>query len=385
MLSFRAGRFLLRQFIDRNTKYRKRTSSGRDLVIYCDHTDFIWHPQTKGFAGSEEAAINLARELVKLGWNVTVYNNCGHSPLWFEGVTYRPFWEFNPRDNQDVVILWRWPKPLDWDINAKKIFIDSHDTTNESFFATRNRLSKINRLFLKSNYHRSLFPNIPDRKVAVVPNGIDLSLLEGAEEKDPFLIINTSAADRSMSVLPKLFREVKERVPQARLQWAAGWDLFKLFNANRPDKLEWMNSTRLEMKEAGIESLGNLSQVEVGKLYQRSAILAHPTVFHELDPISVRKAQACGCVPVTTNFAGLDESVQFGIKIPCKQTSIAESSGRFSYGIEDPETQRLWVDATVDLLTNPEKRIVLAEQGTKWARQFGWPAIAARWDQILRH
>ena len=255
MLSFRAGRFLLRQFIDRNTKYRKRTSSGRDLVIYCDYTDFIWHPQTKGFAGSEEAAINLARELVKLRWNVTVYNNCGHSPLWFEGVTYRPFWEFNPRDNQDVVILWRWPKPLDWDINAQTIFIDSHDTTNESFFTTRNRLSKINRLFLKSNYHRSLFPNIPDRKVAVVPNGIDLSLLQGVEEKDPFLLINTSAADRSMSVLPKLFREVKERVPHVRLQWAAGWDLFKLFNANRPDKLEWMNATSLEMKQAGIESL----------------------------------------------------------------------------------------------------------------------------------
>ncbi len=385
MLSLRAGRFLLRRFIDRNTKYRKRTSSGRDLVIYCDYTGFIWHPQTKGFSGSEEAAINLARELSTLGWHVTVYNNCGHDPLWFEGVTYRPFWEFNPRDRQDVVILWRWPKPLDWDINAKKIFIDSHDTTNESFFTTRNRLSKINRLFLKSNYHRSLFPNIPDHKIAVIPNGIDLSLLEGAEQKDPFLLINTSAADRSMSVLPRLFAEVKQRVPQAHLQWAAGWDLFEHFNNNRPERLEWMNHTRQEMERAGIESLGNLDQAQVGKLYQRGAILAYPTDFHELDPISVRKAQACGCVPVTTNSAGLEESVQFGIKIPCKRINTVNSSDRFSYGIEDPEAQRLWIDATVDLLTNPEKRIVLAEQGTKWARQFSWPAIAARWDQILRH
>jgi glycosyltransferase involved in cell wall biosynthesis len=384
MLSLRAGRFLFRRFIDRNTKYRKRTSSGRDLVIYCDYTSFIWHPQTKGFSGSEEAIINLARELVKLGWNVTVYNNCGHNPLWFEGVIYRPFWEFNPRDRQDVVILGRWPKPLDWDINAKSIFIESQDTINESFFTARNRLSKVRRLFLKSNYHRSLFPNIPDHKIAVIPNGIDLSLLDGAEQKDPFLLVNTSAADRSMSVLPKLFLEVKRLVPQARLQWAAGWDLFKLFNDKRPDRIDWMKSKQREMEEVGIESLGNLSPAEVGKLYQRGAILAYPTDFHETDCISVRKAQACGCVPVTTNFAALEESVQFGIKIPCKRTDTANSSDRFSYGIEDPETQRLWVDATIDLLTNPEKRMALAEQGTKWARQFSWPAIAARWNQILR-
>src|SRR5712691_4480733 len=322
MLSFRAGRFLLRRFIDRNTKYLKRTSSGRDLVIYCDYTGFIWHPQTKGFSGSEEATINLARELVKLGWSVTVYNNCGHSPLSFEGVTYRPFWEFNPRDRQDVVILWRWPKPLDWDINAKSIFIDSQETTNEGFFTTRNRLSKFNRLFVKSNCHRSLFPNIPDHKIAVIPNGIDLTLLDGAEQKDPFLLINTSAADRSMGVLPKLFGQVRQRVPQARLQWAFGWDLFKVFNANRPDRIEWMKRTRQEMEQAGIESLGNLSPAEVGRLYQRGAILAYPTDFIELDCISARKAQACGCVPVTTNFAALEETVQFGIKIPCKQTNM---------------------------------------------------------------
>src|SRR5216684_8525690 len=204
---FRAGRFLVRQFVKRNTEYLKRTSSGRDLVIHCGYTRHQWHPRTSGFAGSEEAIINVAKELVKLGWDVTVYNNCGPKPLVDANVTYCPFWEFNPRDKQDVVILWRWPKPLDWDINAKKIFIDSHDTTNESFFTTRNRLSKINRLFLKSNYHRSLFPNIPDHKIAVIPNGIDLSLLEGAEQKDPFLLINTSAADRSMSVLPRLFAE----------------------------------------------------------------------------------------------------------------------------------------------------------------------------------
>src|SRR5439155_27180988 len=118
-------------------------------------------------------------------------------------------------------------------------------------------------------------------KMAVIPNGIDLSLLEGQEQKDPYLLINTSAADRSMNVLPKLFGEVKRRVPQARLQWAYGWRVFELSNADNPKKLQWMEQTQREMDAAGIESLGYLNQAEVGKLYQRGAIFAYPTSFPE--------------------------------------------------------------------------------------------------------
>src|SRR5919108_3391457 len=100
----RAGRFLARQFVKRNTEYLKRSSSGRDLAIYCDYTPHEWHPRTSGFGGSEESIINVARELAKLGWDITVYNNFGSKPLVDENVTYRPFWEFNPRDKQDVVV-----------------------------------------------------------------------------------------------------------------------------------------------------------------------------------------------------------------------------------------------------------------------------------------
>jgi len=381
---FHAGRFLVKQFIKRNTEYLKRTSSGNDLVFYCDYTKFTWHPGAKGFGGSEEAVIYLARELVKLNWDVTIYNNCGHKPLADAGVTYRPFWEFNPRDKQDIVILWRWLKPLDWGINAKRIFIESHDTTDEIFFTKRDRLAKIDRVFLKSQFHRSLFPNLPDEKLVVIPNGIDLTLLENDEKKDPHLLINTSSADRSMSVLPKLFQEVKRRVPQARLQWAYGWELFEMFNAHCPDRLTWMKETRKQMDEAGIETLGHLSQAEVARLYQRGTILAHPTDFIELDPISVRKAQACGCIPVTTDFGGLPECAQFGVRIPCKKPGIWNQPGRAYYGIEDSDAQRLWVDATVDLLLNPAKRSELAIGGMNWAREFSWPKVAARWNDILR-
>src|SRR6266849_4847955 len=148
----RTGRFLLKQFIKRNTEYRKTATSGNDLVIYCDHTKHQWNPElfkTKGFGGSEEAVINLTRALAKLDWKITVYNNCGHKPVVDAGVTYRPSWEFNPRDKQDVIILWRVTKPLDWDLNTRRIFVDSHDTLDEGWYTKRNRIDKITRIFVK--------------------------------------------------------------------------------------------------------------------------------------------------------------------------------------------------------------------------------------------
>ncbi len=67
-----------------------------------------------------------------------------------------------------------------------------------------------------------------------------------------------------------------------------------------------------------------------------------------------------------------------------QETGIWNQPGRAYYGIEDSDAQRLWVDATVDLLLNPAKRSELAIGGMNWAREFSWPKVAARWNDILR-
>jgi glycosyltransferase involved in cell wall biosynthesis len=300
------------------------------------------------------------------------------------GVVYRPFWQFNPRDKQDIAILWRWPKPLDWNINAERIFVDLHDVVPDVMLTRPNRVETVTQFMVKSHFHRSLFARVPDEKICVIPNGIDLGLLQTDEPKDPHLLVNTSSAERSMGVLPQLFTEIKRRVPQARLQWAYGWHVFELANANRAENIEWMKQTQQAMAAAGIECTDHLSEAEIGKLYQRGAILAYPTEFPEIDCISVRKAQACGCVPVTSDYAALAESVQFGVKIPNGVGDASKPRYGPPYGLQNRNAQRAWIEATVDLLNNPGKRTELGAQGAKWARQFGWSQIAARWDEVLR-
>jgi tetratricopeptide (TPR) repeat protein len=383
----------------RNENFIKETSSGRDLVIYCGNTIETWNPETfktKMVGGSEEAVIHMAREYGKLGWQVTVYNNCGHKETGefviangkgiqgANAIRYKPFWEFNYRDKQDVVIIWRWPKVLDADINAPRIFLDMHDVVSEGEF-TPERLKKVTRVMVKSQFHRSLFPNVPDEKFAIIPNGVEINI-DPTITRDPYLIINTSSPDRSMDVMPKLFREIKKQVPQAKMQWAYGWKGFVNAHGSDAKKMDWMERTKHEMEEAGIESLGALTQDEVGKLYQKASILAYPTEFAEIDCISVKKAQASYCFVVATDFGALDESIDFGRKVQSFKTKDNWNRPyQFHFGLEDEAAQKKFVECCVisiqDQMADWYKPLREKDNKLKdkWAKQFTWHNIAERW------
>jgi glycosyltransferase involved in cell wall biosynthesis len=384
----------------RNKHFVKETASGKDLVIYCGMTEHQWNPdlfKTKGFGGSEEAVIHLAREWAELGWNVTVYNNCGHKEIKsYSGsdrgvtrgrndrvcVTYKPFWEWNYRDKQDVTILWRWVKPVDANINTTKLFVDVHDVIPEGEF-TEKRLKQIDKIFVKTQFHRSLFPNVPDEKIAVVPNGFE-SYLDPSIEKDPMLVINTSSPDRSMDVLPKLWKRVKEQVPEAKMKWAYGFDVYKASFANDPKKMKWMEDTIAEMNDAGIEQLGKIPQHEVAKLYQQASFLAYPTEFAEISCISVLKAQAAKCAIVATDFGALNESVEYGYLVHSDKDKDSWSRPyQFHFGLEDEEAQDEWVDWMVKLLEEGPRPEDYWRDLPEWREKYRWENVASRWNEIL--
>lgn len=369
----------------RNKWFKKTESSGKDLVYYCGQNKHEWNPEmakNKGIGGSEEAVINLSKQWKKSGWNVTVYNNCGHEEMICDGVTYKPFWEFNPKDKQDVVILWRNPRYADeqYGINASKIYVDLHDVVGEGEF-TESRLKRIDKIFVKTQFHRSLFPNIPDEKFVVIPNGQDFHLFDQKVKKNLMMLVNTSSPDRSLDVLPELFKRVKEQVPEARLKWAYGWEIFDNTFSHDEKRMAWKTKILKDMEEAGIENMGRLSQKECAKLYLEGNILAYPTEFAEIDCITVKKAQACGCMPITTDFGAMQESVQHGVKVHSTKTKDNWSAGfKMGFGIEDEKAKQEWIDAVVKQLKTPMGD---RKEMKKWAKKFEWPLIAKSWDTIL--
>lgn len=370
----------------RNTRLIKQTSTGKDLVFYCGFTEEEWTPETartKGIGGSEEAVIHLSKRFVEHGYNVIVYNNCGHQRQMFDGVEFRPFWEWNYRDKQDVVIIWRAPKALDYEINADKIILDMHDVVGTGEF-TESRIKRMTRVMFKSEAHRKLFPQIPDEKCSIIPNGIVWDVFQSEVIKDPNLIINTSSPDRSLKTLLQAFKRVKEAVPEAKLQWAYGWGVWDSVFSGDETRTKWKNDViALAESTPGVEILGRLGHEEVAKMYQRASIFAYPTAFYEIDCISARKAQAGGAYPIVTDFAALEETVQFGVKIETDATK--ENWGKpyqFDFGLQEPEAVDQWVEACINTLKNPPEKEYI-DSMRAWTKRDDWENITTRWLEVL--
>lgn len=371
----------------RNTRIIKDESSGNELVFYCGYTEEIWTPETaktKGIGGSEEAVIHLSKQLADLGWDVTVYNNCGHLEQEFDGVNYKPFWMWNYRDKRDVTILWRSAKPLDYKINSDKVFVDLHDVIDEGEFNTK-RLESVDRIMVKSKAHRDLFPNVPDDKFAVIENGIVWEDMQKDIERDEKLMICTSSPDRHLSALIKGFKKIKEQVPDVKCEWAYGWGVWDIVHGEDAEAMEWKQKIMEEIEELDdFKALGRVSHEKVAEMYQRAGVFAYPTAFFEIDCISARKAQAGGAALVTTDFAALEYTVRHGVKVHVDESK--ENWGKpyvYDFAVQDEETLGAWVTACVAALQNP-----LSEEDRKKQReemlQFDWTNIAARWNSVLK-
>lgn len=129
-----------------------------------------WGPKNleTGIGGSETAVIRLSEEWVKKGYKVTVYSDCGPQEGEHNGVIYRPYYEFNPRDFFNIFIQWR-SNHLAGKINTKKFLIDLHDVFWGDQYLD---IDKYDALMVKSKYHRQLANKVPDGKIRVISNGI---------------------------------------------------------------------------------------------------------------------------------------------------------------------------------------------------------------------
>ena len=120
----------------------------------------------KGIGGSETAVIELSKRFAKEGYKVTVYGDPVTVGIQ-DGVNYRPYNEFNPKDSFNIFIQWRgWN--LSSHIKCKKFYSDLHDLYNGIDIRDAE---KVDKFIVKSDFHRSLAPNLDDNKFLIISNG----------------------------------------------------------------------------------------------------------------------------------------------------------------------------------------------------------------------
>lgn len=160
--------------IERNKFLTPKEWPKKSIVFYCGQTTAFWGPEekymSKGMGGSEEAIVYLSRELAKLGWDVTVYNDRDEEIVQ-DGVTWKPWTAFNQNDTFDVFVSWRNPHILK-DIKARIKAVDLHDTPIGHAEITPLDMKYIDKYFYKSEYQTTYTPDVPKEKQVVVGNGL---------------------------------------------------------------------------------------------------------------------------------------------------------------------------------------------------------------------
>lgn len=166
----------------------------KSIVWFCGQGFEEWGPHTldKGMGGSEEAVVYLSREMAKLGYEVTVYGAVNEKyydqydkalNMWKETklpyvvyvntnkpvpyVEYKPWRMFDTRDEFDTLIVWRAPHGID-KLKARKKILDVHDKLEAKDLPLYDDVH----YHFKSNYHRNLYPHIPDNQAKIIGNGI---------------------------------------------------------------------------------------------------------------------------------------------------------------------------------------------------------------------
>lgn len=129
----------------------------------------------KGIGGSETAVIQLSMYWASQGYKVTIYGDPSEAQRSeFDNggsVTVLPWYHFNKGDKHNIFIQWR-SGSLAPVVKAKKFYIDLHDMVAQIDYP-REIISAIDGVFFKSDYHRSLLPELPDNKAIVIGNGIN--------------------------------------------------------------------------------------------------------------------------------------------------------------------------------------------------------------------
>lgn len=355
--------------------------TGLDVVFFLGGGPEPWDPNTpnqKGLGGSETAAIEMAKNLTKLGHRCVVYAEASGT---FDGVEYRHHSTFRG-GTSDVFISSRIPSAVGHagPVNAKLKLLWVHDIHCGPPSVEMERwLLAYDKILCLSEWHKGFFistyPTIHQDQVLITRNGIDPGRFVGEVAKTNSLVFSSSP-NRGLEWLVANFRNaIRPQVPDAELHIFYGFDTWEAFARARGDQAELDSIAQyksilppLGTNADGIFNHGKRPQSEVAAAYMQAKVWPYLTTFAETSCITAMEAQAAGCLPVCSRFAALAETVKFGVFVDNA----------------DPEAARKYVAAIVNLLTDESVRAPLAESARTYAlANLSWFSLANEWSKLF--
>lgn len=318
------------------------------VVLYSSIALEPWdwtNPWTKGIGGSETAHIEMAERLAKAGFTVESFapipgETCFQHKDCDDEIRWTPFQNALPEVMASAIwIVYRDPKFFDRDLNPKsKYYYVAQDV---DYDWTPERLARVHRYICLCqdhvDYTLAKYPQLRGR-VYLSTNGIRTDYLDANFQqhdadiyldntyppdgddclyRDPHRLFYASSPDRGLLLLLQSWRRILERVPDAVLRIAYGFNnMAKLLDgghmnhllAQKPDIEALLN-------QPNVTWLGRLNQHNVYREWFQAAVFPYFNDFAETSCISVMEAQACGAIPVTNALWALRQNVFHGVLI----------------------------------------------------------------------
>lgn len=355
------------------------TNKDKTIVYYTAETGEPWSPKSieTGLAGSQTAVVNLAKQWCRLGYKVHVYANLSDESGEYDGVIYDHYENCNPDAYCDIAVLWREPSYLDMSFNAGRIFLDLHDVP-EPIEYTLERMAKLDKILVKSAFHRTMLPEIPDSKFVVISNGIDKNFLTDSKlDRQWNKLVYASSHYRGLEkMLTYGWPIIKKQVPDAELGIYYGWHLFDRVYGRDKEKLKWKAHIEELESQPGVKDFGRVGQQELSNIELQSNILYYGCTFKEIDCITVRQAALVGCIPFTTAYAAL-ESKPYSVKAYGDPVAVATQENLAQMIVGAIKTGEVTV-------SNKQVRIEeLRSQFSSAALQESWEAVAEKWTKLF--
>jgi glycosyltransferase involved in cell wall biosynthesis len=333
-----------------------------------------------GIGGSETQIILLSRELSKLGYKVKIFNKCKEQHYDKDGfdveyIIFSDFGEYSKKVHYDYFIASRYLDCFDVPFSSGRNFAMVHDV-----FLIMNhknlhdvKKDRIEKYFCLSQRHKQFvheYHDIPLDQIVVTSNGLDFTRFDKDIKKDRYQMIYSSSPDRGLELLLSLFPKVKEQVPEAKLDIYYGFENFR-------DQEYVKKMLGIIKNTKGVTYHGRVGQDELAEAFLGSTIWAYPTWFQETYCITALEAMASKCVPVTSSYWGLIDTVKDGgILLPMNDDSNT---------VLTPAYQDKWISECVSLFKDDDYLKEWQVKGLDRVKRFTWDKVASQWDQYFKN
>ena len=355
--------------IDKNSKY----ASSKNILIYTGWMTHLWnesHLDKKALGGSEKAVAYLSRELPK-GYNIIISgyveegtfanrtyvhqsklqsildNTIFHTIIVSRNINFLT--EFNNLKCFQLILSLHDTHILTPDNNANHV-LDMHNTS-------------IDKVVTLTPWHKSniskIHPSIPNNKIEIINNGIDISQFPNTKEIDGESIqkirnkfIWSSRTERGLHIVLNLWGEILEKIPDATLDICS----YGKFPKDPADQkmLDIINSYD------SITYHGKLSAIELYELMSISEYWLYTSTFPETSCITAMEMLMSGVICLYYPLAGLVDTVgDYGIQV--------------KLGNEIETIMNLSEETKAELIKN----------GKEYALTCSWTNRAVQWTNML--